>query len=252
MALTKIDNSMLVSSGFPLGSVLDFAGIIPPTFWAFPYGQEGNRITQAGLFNAITALVSGNTTVSNATISSVSVDLTKLGLIGARVEGAGIPSGTTIASVTSNTLTLSANATATATGVSVRILPHGVGDGSTTFNYPDYRGVGAVGRDNMGGTAASRVTQAISGIYADRVGAIGGDQRMHQHNHAVTDPGHVHGVNATNNAASAVGGGTALAGTTTATISSAVTGISIQNNGAGSSQNMPPTVIQNKIIFVGV
>lgn len=35
---------------------------------------------------------------------------------------------------------------------------YGIGDGSTTFNLPDLRGRTVAGQDNMGGTAASRLT----------------------------------------------------------------------------------------------
>ena len=40
---------------------------------------------------------------------------------------------------------------------------HGAGDGSTTFNLPDLRGRVMVGLDNMGGSAASRITAASVG-----------------------------------------------------------------------------------------
>ena len=37
---------------------------------------------------------------------------------------------------------------------------YGVGDGSTTFNLPDYRGRAGVGLDNLGGSSANRITDA--------------------------------------------------------------------------------------------
>jgi len=37
---------------------------------------------------------------------------------------------------------------------------YGVGDGSTTFNMPDYRGRAGVGLDNLGGSSANRLTDA--------------------------------------------------------------------------------------------
>lgn len=37
---------------------------------------------------------------------------------------------------------------------------YGVGDGSTTFNLPDYRGRALVGLDNLGGSSANRITSA--------------------------------------------------------------------------------------------
>lgn len=40
---------------------------------------------------------------------------------------------------------------------------YGAGDGSTTFNLPDYRGRVAAGRDDMGGTNAQRLTTVLTG-----------------------------------------------------------------------------------------
>lgn len=52
----------------------------------------------------------------------------------------------------------------------------GPGNGTTTFNLPDLRGRTVVGLDNMGGNAASRVTNAKSGIDGLTVGAFGGNE----------------------------------------------------------------------------
>jgi len=52
---------------------------------------------------------------------------------------------------------------------------YGVGDGSTTFNLPDYRGRARAGRDDMGGTAANRLTAASkAGVDGTALGAAGG------------------------------------------------------------------------------
>ncbi|MCK1402015.1 tail fiber protein [Bradyrhizobium sp. 4] len=50
----------------------------------------------------------------------------------------------------------------------------GVGDGSTTFGLPDLRGRVTAGADNMGGSAAGRLTDAVAGI--DSLGDAGGAQ----------------------------------------------------------------------------
>lgn len=66
----------------------------------------------------------------------------------------------------------------------------GAGDKGSTFNLPDLRGRVLVGRDDMGGPAANRVTAAGSGIHAVAVGAVGGAQ-----NHILTAgqmPAHQH------------------------------------------------------------
>lgn len=54
----------------------------------------------------------------------------------------------------------------------------GAGDGSTTFQLPDFRGRVAIGRDDMGGAAAGRITIALSGIDGNTVGAAGGAQSI--------------------------------------------------------------------------
>ena len=141
---------------------------------------------------------------------------------------------------------------------------YGAGDGSTTFNVPDLRGTAIIGKDDMGGTAANRVTSGVSGIAATTLGARGGDERLHQHTHAatVTDPGHTHtaapllinaGSSGTNVGSSylatAVGGSATQLGTNPST-TSAATGVTVgnANAGGGSGQNMPPSLVMNYII----
>jgi microcystin-dependent protein len=127
----------------------------------------------------------------------------------------------------------------------------GTGDGSTTFNVLDLRGRSVFGLDNMGGSAASRVTNGNSGIVGTTLGAAGGDERLHQHNHAITDPTHAHagafapGVNVA--AGGAAFGDASNAGHSTG---SSGTGITINNAGSGASQNMPPAMMLPYILRV--
>ena len=60
---------------------------------------------------------------------------------------------------------------------------YGSGDGSTTYGLPDLRGRSLFGQDNMGGTAANRITSAICGITGTTLGAAGGHQDIETHNH---------------------------------------------------------------------
>lgn len=67
---------------------------------------------------------------------------------------------------------------------------YGSGNGSSTFNLPDLRGRSIFGKDNMGGTAASRITNAQGGIDGATLGAAGGAQsrtlginELPSHNH---------------------------------------------------------------------
>ena len=59
---------------------------------------------------------------------------------------------------------------------------YGTGDGSTTFNLPDLRGRVVAGLDNMGGSAASRLTSTTITGGADGLGEVGGGQ-TNTHNH---------------------------------------------------------------------
>jgi microcystin-dependent protein len=155
--------------------------------------------------------------------------------------------------------------------------PYGTGNGSTTFGIPDCRGRALIGKDDMGGSTAGRVTAGISGITGTTLGNAGGSQLMHQHLHAVVDPTHDH-------AASTTGGdhthsyidnnivlGPVLAGsgsgyklgtfdnttggtgshTHSFTSDKRSTGITISNMGDGSSQNMPPSIVQLAMIYAG-
>src|SRR5262249_3703060 len=51
---------------------------------------------------------------------------------------------------------------------------YGAGDGSSTFNIPDLRGYMLAGKDDMGGSAANRITNGGSGIIGTTLGATGG------------------------------------------------------------------------------
>lgn len=53
---------------------------------------------------------------------------------------------------------------------------YGSGDGSTAFNLPDFRGRVLAGKDDMGGSAASRRTSTYFGTIAAALGAVGGGE----------------------------------------------------------------------------
>lgn len=136
------------------------------------------------------------------------------------------------------------------------------GSGITAFNLPDLRGRSVAGKDDMGGSAANRITNAASGITGTTLGANGGaqthtmtttempshshTQNSHNHNFAYISrwvPGNAFGVAMNNLEAQLSGGdGTFASNSTTPTN---------QNTGGGSAhQNMPPTIILNYIIKI--
>lgn len=66
------------------------------------------------------------------------------------------------------------------------------GEGAGNFRLPDLRGRTTAGKDNMGGSAANRLTAAGSGITGTTLGATGGSEthtlnstQMPQHQHGV-------------------------------------------------------------------
>jgi microcystin-dependent protein len=118
---------------------------------------------------------------------------------------------------------------------------YGVGDGSTTFNVPDCRGRGSVGKDDMGGTSANRLTGQTGGVNGDVLGATGGAET-----HTITTtqmPAHTHTVSFQSASADAPG----AAGFP----HNAGSGISVTSSstgGGGAHNNVQPSIVFNKII----
>jgi microcystin-dependent protein len=186
------------------GVVFEYSGINLPPGYLWANGAAVSRTSYARLFAALSISVSGVIASGSTTITSLSQDLTALptSLVGAPVSGPGIPAGATITAVTSGSITLSAAPTTSTSNATIVIAPHGVGDGSTTFNVPDRRGRAAVGHDLMGATsAAGRLTAGGSGMNGTLLGASGGAEvhvlsiaeiPTHTHANTLTDNGHTH------------------------------------------------------------
>lgn len=160
------------TSGVPVGTTIDVMGFTAPTNYAFAYGQAVSRTTYAALFAALTTSQSGTISNGSPTITGLT-DTTQFGR-GMPVESLGIPVGTTLLSCTSTSCTMSANATTSRTGT-MTFFAYGAGDGSTTFNLPDLRGMVLVGRDNMGGTAANiaQVSTTLTTTAASSTATVG-------------------------------------------------------------------------------
>lgn len=137
-----------------------------------------------------------------------------------------------------------------------------------TITLPDGRGRAFFGKDNMGGTTASRVTSGGSGIVGTTLGKAGGAEthtlatsEAPAHTHAVsgntaTDGAHPHTVTQV----IAGAGGTQMstaAGTSAVTTTVPSTGsahahalslTSASTGGGGAHNNMPPALVSNYII----
>ena len=116
----------------------------------------------------------------------------------------------------------------------------GAGDGSTTFNLPNYTDKMPIGAGTiaaLGATGGSKDAVVVS----------------HTHTASVSDPSHSHGINV-NNSSTSYGGGPSIfgSGSTTST-NSATTGISVSNSTtgvSGTNANLPPYLGINFIIKV--
>jgi microcystin-dependent protein len=161
------------TSGVPVGTIIEVAGFTAPTNYAFAYGQAVSRTTYSGLFSALTSAQSGIISSGSPTITGLS-DITQLGA-GQPVESVGIPTSTTIVSCTGTSCTMSANATASRTGT-MTFFAYADGDGSTTFNLPDFRDVALFGRGNMGGSDRGLLTSTYFGASPTVLGIVGGSQ----------------------------------------------------------------------------
>lgn len=125
----------------------------------------------------------------------------------------------------------------------------GVGDGSSTFNIPDARGRVIAGQDDMGGSAASRLTTAGSGLDGATLGATGGAQNVTLTAAESGLPSHSHSLTPITGLTGAGGDG---AGLTAGVYVSGSTGSSTGSAGGSAASsahaNVQPTLVANVII----
>lgn len=116
------------------------------------------------------------------------------------------------------------------------------GEAGGNFRLPDFRGRARVGKDDMGGSAANRVTSAGSGITGTTLGATGGAET-----HTLTTPqipSHLHGQTVLTTSGAAVGSqrSSPNSGSENSFNNTQNTG------GGGSHNNTQPSAIVNVII----
>jgi microcystin-dependent protein len=158
-------------------------------------------------------------------------------------------------------------------------LGYNNGDGSTTFGIPDVRGRVPAGWDSMGGTAASRLTTAGSGVNGAILGTVAGLENetltRAQIPTGITSANAsqsitVHPDGSTSNFVPYIGslswqtlttpntGGNSIAGSNGGSIAStsSLTGVNSitvtsTNTGGAAHPNVQPTFICNYILFAG-
>lgn len=111
---------------------------------------------------------------------------------------------------------------------------YGIGDGANTFNLPDLRGRIVAGQDDMGGVSADRLTNQTGGLDGDTLAATGGAET-----HVLTDvQAPLNNINDKSMDASG----------------QAVIGRAATHDGdiaASAHNNVQPTIMFNKIIYLG-
>lgn len=171
-AYTRADGSSLVNPSVPLATVLYGDYATPPSKAVFGFGQALSRSSYPAYFATVTRVQTGTLTAGNTTITSVG-NTAGLGA-GMPVECTGCQAGSVISSVTSSTIVMSKTATANGSAsISVIIPGYGSGGDSTTVGVKDCRGRVMAGRDDMGGSAAGRLTTSYFGGSAAVIGAVG-------------------------------------------------------------------------------
>lgn len=158
-----------------VGTIKPWAGMTAPSQYVFTYGQELNRSTYATLFTAITFSQAAFCNSGSPTLSGVE-DTTNF-WIGMTVEATCLAAGfSTVVSKTANSVTLAANANVT-TSITAVFFPWGRGNGTTTFNVPDLRGVVPMGNNIMGGISSSNIDVTNFGSTdPNSSGALGGNK----------------------------------------------------------------------------
>tara|TARA_R100000655_G_scaffold40184_2_gene75824 strand:+ start:80 stop:1498 length:1419 start_codon:yes stop_codon:yes gene_type:complete len=138
---------------------------------------------------------------------------------------------------------------------------YGAGDGSSTFALPDLRGRIVAGKDDMGGSAASKLTNQSGGVDGDALGAKGGSETQalveanlpaHTHTFSDTDS---HTVSfprtfisgAANNSVNVDGSGQRHDG---GTLTVSISGTTSSTGSDSAHNNVQPTIILNYIIRI--
>lgn len=159
--------------GNSVGTVLPWSGFIAPAQYMFAYGQGVPRASYplllATLTQKATISCSGGSNVLNGFTDTTQIP------IGAAVEASCLLTTGVVVSKTSTTISLNTNANVNLVTVAT-VFPYGNGDGSTSFNLPDYRGSYLVGRCNMGGVNCSNLTSTYYGIDPNGLNSGGGNQ----------------------------------------------------------------------------
>ena len=215
-----------VGGAFP-GTIWDYAGHSDPNGWFSCDGREISRSSFPELF-AVSHFTQSGTLNASTTVTALT-DTSSM-FAGMHVTGTNSPASTTIASVDSATqITLSAAATGSGS-TTLTFYLWGAGDGTATFNIPDFRGRVGIGAGT--GTYPS-ASAFVPGMYGgEETHALTGTENG-PHTHTYNETGFVAG--------STIVSGSGLTESLVSTTSG--------SSGTGSPHNnMQPYLAVNKII----
>lgn len=188
------------------GTISPYAMRVAPTGYLLCDGTAVSRTTYSALFAVLHLSATITITIASPGVVTWTSHVLENGdPVVFTTTGAlptGITAGTTyyVVNKAANTFQIAAsvgataiNTTGTQSGTHTGIhAPYGRGDTSTTFNVPDFRGRVLVALDNLGGSAASRITSSsTNGVNSTSLGGSGGAQThtlsiaempAHQHN----------------------------------------------------------------------
>jgi len=175
-------------SSVPTGTITAFAGPIAPANYLFCDGSAQSRLTYVNLWNALSISTTGSATLGASTITGMG---STAGMEpGHPITAAGIPNGTVILTVVSNTsVTISNAVTLALTSAAITVAPWGLGDYSTTFNLPDGQGRTLVGH----GTGTGLTQRSVGQTWGEEKHLLV-TAELATHNHTLTDPTHTHTV----------------------------------------------------------
>lgn len=136
---TEALQSAIENFTFSTGDFKVSGATVAAAGWLLCDGTAESRTGESALFNALTFTKEGTTANGSNTITLGS-PYTRAHLgVGMNVEGRGIPASTTITGTpTGTTITLSSPAGTGAGAGTLRFFPYGSGNGSTTFNRPNF------------------------------------------------------------------------------------------------------------------
>lgn len=264
-------NSAAISG--EVGTIKPWPGLVlPGVIWDWCDGGTLLRTTNAILFgilmkeanvlisNAAPAVVTwnGHGLRTNMPIRFFTTGGLPAGITAGTHGSAGVGTEYFVKVIDGNTFNIAAtpgganiNTSSAGSGVHTgTVTPHGDGDGATTFNKPDLRGSKPIGRDDMGGTAANRVTVGNSGIQGNVPGRRGGAETVTLSNAQLPVIGQTVTVNSGTSIINQSGGGTSGlvkgSGTNVVNITASVSGF----GGGALHQNMDPSGVYDWIIRI--